>query len=181
MAEEKSKSKSLKSKVKHEFQEMILISAFLGLFFFSFATYKMYLLHESRSAQFVYVTALINTLVVAKVILLGDFIRVGKMRDHRPLIESAIYKAAFFAALVAAFHWVEEFVKEAIHTRNFADTLHETLQATSWPLLGLMVICFCLFIPFFSLWEVRRVMGEEEFTELFLRRTRPKATVSHRA
>jgi hypothetical protein len=181
MAEETSKPKSLKSKIVHEFQEMLLFSAFFGLFFFAFATYKMYLLHQFRSAQFVYVTALINTLVLAKVILLGDFVRVSKRLDHRPLLISAIYKAAFFAVLVAAFHWVEEFVKEAIHSRDFADTLHETLQATSWPLLGLMVICFCLFIPFFSLREVRRIMGEEEFSELFLRRTRPKVTVSHRA
>jgi hypothetical protein len=181
MAEETSKSKSLKSKIIHEFQEMLLFSAFFGLFFFAFATYKMYLLHQFRSAQFVYVTALINTLVLAKVILLGDFVRVSKRLDHRPLLISAIYKAAFFAVLVAAFHWVEEFVKEAIHSRDFTGTLHETLQATSWPLLGLMVICFCLFIPFFSLREVRRVMGEEEFSELFLRRTRPKVAVSHRA
>ncbi len=179
MAEDKSKSKSLKSKIKHEFKEMLLISAFLGLFFFAFATYKMYLLHEFRSAQFVYVTALINTLVLAKVILLGGFVRTSRMMDHKPLIVSAIYKAAFFSILVAAFHWIEEFVKDAIHGQSFADTLHETLHATSWPLLGLMVICFCLFIPFFSLWEVRRVMGDEEFSELFLRRTRPKVTVSH--
>src|SRR5271168_4855945 len=141
---ERFEAKGLKSKIIHEFQEMLLISAFFGLFFFAFATYKMYLLHQFRSAQFVYVTALINTLVLAKVILLGDFVRVSKRLDHRPLLISAIYKAAFFAVLVAAFHWVEEFVKEANHSRDFADTLHETLQATSWPLLGLMVICFCL-------------------------------------
>src|SRR5277367_2118838 len=181
MTEEKPKSGGVKSKLVHEFKEMLLISAFFGLFFFSFATYKMYLLHKFGAAQFVYVTALINTLVLAKVILLGGFFRVSKRLDHRPLLISAIYKAAFFAVLVAAFHWVEEVVKEAIHSRDFADTLHETLQATSWPLLGLMVICFCLFIPFFSLWEVRRVMGEEEFGELFIRRTRPKVTVSRRA
>jgi hypothetical protein len=181
MTVEKSKSNGLKSKIKHEFKEMLLISAFFGLFFFAFATYKMYLLHQFRSAQFVYVTALINTLVLAKVILLGSFVRVGKMRDHRPLFESAIYKAGFFAVLVAAFHWIEEFVKDAIHANSFVDALQETLNATSWPLLGLMVICFCLFIPFFALWEVRRVVGEEEFSELFLRRTRPKVTVSHRA
>ncbi len=99
--------------------------------------------------------------------------------DHKPLIVSAIYKAAFFALLVAAFHWVEEFVKDAIHAHSFADALQGTLQGTSWPLLGLMVICFCLFIPFFCLWEVRRITGEEEFSELFLRRTRPKVTVSN--
>jgi hypothetical protein len=181
MAEEISKSKNLKSKLMHEFKEMLLISAFFGLFFFAFATYKMFLLHQFGSAQFVYVSALINTLVLAKVILLGDFVRFSKRMDHKPLIVSAIYKAAFFAVLVAAFHWVEEFVKEAIHSRNFTDTLHETLRATSWPLLGLTIICFCLFIPFFALWEVRRVTGEEEFSELFLRRTRPRFTVSHRA
>src|SRR5271170_4145483 len=181
MAEERFGSKSLKLKILHEFREMLLFSAFFGLFFFAFATYKMYLLHQFRSAQFVYVTALINTLVLAKVILLGDFVSVSKRMDHKPLIISAIYKAAFFAVLVAAFHWLVEFVKDIFHQGSFADALHETLNATSWPLLGLTVICFCLFIPFFSLWEVRRVMGEEEFTELFLRRTRPKVTVSHRA
>jgi hypothetical protein len=178
MAEEKSKSKSLKSKIVHEFREMLLISAFFGLFFFSFASYKMYLLDQFRSAQFVYVTALINTLVLAKVILLGDFIRMGKRMDHRPLIFSAIYKAAFLAVLTAGFHWVVELVKEIIHSHSFVDAWAETLQRTSWALFGLMVICFCLFIPFFCLWEVRRVMGEEEFNELFLRRTRPKVTVS---
>ena len=180
MAEEKSKS-SLKSKIKHEFQEMLLISAFFGLFFFAFATHKMYLLHEFRSAHFVYATALINTLVLAKVILLGGYVSLGRRLEHRPLFVSAVYKAAFFALLVAAFHWIEEFVKDAIHDHSFAETLHDTLQGTSWPLLGLVVICFCLFIPFFMLWEIRRVMGEEEFSELFLRRTRPKVTVSHRA
>src|SRR5277367_2333484 len=86
MTDEKSKSKSLKSKLKHEFEEMLLISAFFGLFFFAFATYKMYLLHEFRSAQFTYVTALINTLVLAKIILIGDFVRIGKVMEHRPLI-----------------------------------------------------------------------------------------------
>jgi hypothetical protein len=178
MTEEKSKHGGLKAKFFHEFQEMLLISAFFGLFFFSFATYKMYLLHQFRSAQFTYVTALVNTLVLAKVILLGGFVKLGKRLDHMPLIVSSIYKAAFFALLTAAFHWIEEFVKEAIHGSGVIDAFHETLQATSWPLLGLTVICFCLFIPFFALWEVRRVMGEKQFEDLFVRNKRPLAAAS---
>jgi hypothetical protein len=178
MEQERSKLSRARSKFAHEFQEMLLISAFFGLFFFSFATYKMYLLHQFRSAQFFYVTALLNTLVLAKVILLGGLVPAGKAMEHRPLLISAIYKAAFFALLIAAFHWTEEFVKDAFHQRDFWNTLHETLQATSWPLLGLTVISFCLLIPFFALWEVRRVMGHGEFTDLFVRRTRPKITAS---
>jgi hypothetical protein len=179
MASEESKPKGLKSKIKHEFEEMLLISAFFGLFFFAFATYKMYLLHQFRNAQFTYISALINTLVLAKVILLGGFVRAGKALDHKPLLITSIYKAAFFALLVAAFHWIEEFVKDAFHHGSLADSFRETLAATSWPLLGLAVICFCLFIPFFALWEIRRVMGDPEFSDLFVRKSRPKLTVSH--
>lgn len=178
MAEEDSKSHDFISKVKHEFNEMVLITAFFGLFFFSFATYKMFLLHQFRSAQFTYITALINTLVLAKVILLGGFVRVSKAMDHKPLLVSAIYKAAFFALFVAAFHWTEEFVKDIFHRGSFIDALHETLRATSWPLLGLTVICFCMFIPFFALWEIRRVMGDGPFSSLFVGKTRPRLTVS---
>jgi hypothetical protein len=115
---------------------------------------------------------------LAKVILLGGFVRAGKAMDHKPLLITSIYKAAFFALLVAAFHWIEEFVKDAFHG-GFADAFRETLAATSWPLLGLAVICFCLFIPFFALWEIRRVMGDGPFSDLFVRSTRPKLTVSH--
>jgi hypothetical protein len=172
MASEESKPKGLKSKIKHEFEEMLLISAFFGLFFFAFATYKMYLLHQFRNAQFTYISALINTLVLAKVILLGGFVRAGKALDHKPLLITSIL-------LVAAFHWIEEFVKDAFHHGSLADSFRETLAATSWPLLGLAVICFCLFIPFFALWEIRRVMGDPEFSDLFVRKSRPKLTVSH--
>jgi len=179
MASEESKPKGLKAKIKHEFEEMLLISAFFGLFFFAFATYKMFLLHQFENAQFTYISALINTLVLAKVILLGGFVRAGKAMDHKPLLITSIYKAAFFALLVGAFHWIEEFVKAVFHVGSFRDALHETLSATSWTLLGLVVICFCLFIPFFALWEIRRVMGDDAFSDLFVRKTRPKLTVSH--
>lgn len=179
MAAEESKSRNLKSKIKHEFIEMLLIAAFFGLFFFSFATYKMYLLHEFRSAAFVYVNALIDTLVLAKVILLGSFVRVGKAMDHMPLLVSAIYKAAFFAVLVACFHWLEEFVRDVFEHGSLGEAFRETLHSTSWSLLGLVVICFCLFIPFFALWEVRRVIGDGPFSALFVGKRRPKLTVSH--
>jgi hypothetical protein len=178
MSQEESKPHGLVAKFKHEFQEMLLISAFFGLFFFSFATYKMYLLHQFRSAQFVYVTALLNTLVLAKVILLGGFVRMGKRMEHKPLLIGSLYKAAFFALLIAAFHWTEEFVKDVFRQGSFVDALHETLQATSWPLLGLAVISFCLLIPFFALWEIRRIMGDKQFTALFVGKTRPKLMVS---
>ena len=178
MSHEGSKSGGLKSKLLHEFREMLLISAFFGLFFFSFATYKMYLLHQFRSEQFVYLTALLNTLVLAKVILIGDFVPWGKIFEHKPLLISSLYKAAFFALLIAAFHWIEEFVKSLFHGGGFMETLHETLHATSWPLLGLTVVSFCLLIPFFALWEIRRVMGDKPFTSLFVGKTRPKLTVS---
>jgi hypothetical protein len=176
---ENPKSASLKSKAVHEIVEMFWVAAYFGLFFFAFATYKMLLLHQFRSARFIYVTALINTLVLAKVVLLGGFVPQGKLMEHRPLLISAIYKAGFYAILVAVFHFIEEMVKDVFRDHNLIDAFQQTLRETWIQLAGLTVICFCLFIPFFALWEVRRLMGEKAFTELFIRRKAISITVSH--
>lgn len=178
MTEESSKPVGIKAKIIHELREVLVVSVFLGLFFFAFATYKMVLLRQFGSAQFIYVTALINTLVLAKVVLLGDFVPQGKVMEHRALIVSAVYKAAFFSILVAIFHFVEELVKDVIHDHALADAFRQTVTESWIQLVGLTVICFCLFIPFFCLWEIRRVMGESQFYKLFVKRRDPVVTLS---
>jgi hypothetical protein len=178
VSEESSKATRVKDKILHELREVLVVSLFLGLFFFAFATYKMLLLHQFRSAQFIYLTALINTMVLAKVVLLGDFVPQGKVMEHRKLIISAVYKAAFFALLVAVFHFVEELVKDLIHNHSLADALRETVSDTWIQLAGLTIICFCLFIPFFCLWEIRRVMGKSQFYSLFVQRRDPVIKLS---
>jgi hypothetical protein len=167
---EPAKSKGLKAKVRHELREMVIVTAYLVLFFFSFATQKMFLLHRFGEADLLYGTALIKSLVMAKVILIGQMARLGKGWEHRPLLQSSVFKAFMFALLVAVFDVLEDVVRGVIHGEGVAATFGKMGANSSYELGITTVIAFCGFIPFFALMETRRVMGEEEFEHLFLHR-----------
>ena len=98
----------LKQKAVHEFKEMTIVTAYLAFFFCALATYTMLLVGKSELAYFNYGFAVVNALVVAKVILIGEAAHLGKKYEDKPLIYSCVYKAFLCTLLVFAFHFVEE-------------------------------------------------------------------------
>jgi hypothetical protein len=72
--------KNLKQKVKHEFEEMAILTAYLAFLFSALATYG--------------ITAL------AKVILIGEAFHAGTKFERKALFYSALWKAFIFAWLV---------------------------------------------------------------------------------
>ena len=76
----------LKKKAAHEAKELLILFLYLGFFFCALATYSMLLLSEYHVSYLTYGFALINALVVAKVILIGDYAHLGKRYEGRPLL-----------------------------------------------------------------------------------------------
>jgi hypothetical protein len=163
---ENPKKASLKQKATHELREFAVIALYLAFFFCAIATYSMLLLSQFRVSYFTYGTALINALVIAKVILIGEYAHLGKKHESKPLFQSALYKAFLFSLLVFAFHVVEEAIKRRWHGENLLTTYHE-IRINE--LLARSVIVFCTFLPLFAFRELRRVLGEDKFWSLFLR------------
>ena len=157
---------TVKQKIRHEFAEFAGIALYLAFFFCSLAVYKDLLLKDYHISYFVYGAALLNALIVAKVILIGEYAHLGKRHENKPLLVSSLYKAILFSALVFLFHVVEEVVKRLIHKEGFAGALHEVRLDD---LLARSLIIFCTFLPLFAFRELQRVMGEEGFRDLFFK------------
>jgi len=166
MNAENPKKASLKQMAGHELREFAVISLYLAFFFCAIATYSMLLLSQFRVSYFIYGTALINALVIAKVILIGEYAHLGKKHEAKPLFQSVLYKAFLFSLLVFAFHVVEEAIKRRWHGENLATTYHG-IRINE--LLARSIIVFCTFLPLFAFRELRRVLGEDKFWSLFLR------------
>jgi len=141
-----------------------MLTGYLAFFFCALATYSKLLLGEYGIPYFAYGTSLINAVVIAKVILIGDALRAGTRYEGKALFHSAVWKALVFGCLVFAFHVVEEMIKLLIHGRRAIETLHEIRLDD---LLARSVIIFCTFIPLFVFRELRRVMGQDNFRALF--------------
>src|SRR5271167_5017035 len=116
---------SLKRKAIHEFVEFAGIFLFLAFFLCALATYSMLLLSEFHVKYLSYAFALINALVIAKVILIGEYAHLGRKYEARPLFLSAIYKTFLFSLLVFGFHIGEEVLKRLLHGANIARASHE--------------------------------------------------------
>lgn len=164
MRNKNSKAADLKQKAIHEFKQFAAISLYLAFFFCAVATYRMLLLSDFHDSYFNYLAGVINALVIAKVILIGEYAHLGKKYEHKPLLLSSVYKALLFGLLVFAFHIIEEVVKHRLRGENMAGAFHNIHIDD---LLGRALVMFCTFLPFFAFREVRRVLGEDKFHDLF--------------
>jgi Na+-driven multidrug efflux pump len=156
-----------KQKAKQEFKDFFVIALYLAFFFCALVTYTNLLLRQYGVTPLNYTFAIINALVIGKVILIGEMVNVGKHAETRPVYQSVLIKSVLFSLLVLVFHFVEEFVKRLIHGEPSGTVLHEI---NPYQLIGRSILVFSTFIPLFAFMELRRVMGEEEFYTLFRKR-----------
>jgi len=156
----------LKQKAMHELREMFELFAYLAFFFVALAVYDMLLLKRYNVEYLTIAFALINAAVITKVIMIGEYAKLGKRYEHKPLLISAMWKAFVFGWLVFAFHVLEEIIKRLIHGADMAkatgDIRYEQFAARA-------IVVFCVFVPLFAFREFRRVLGEETFYTVLFR------------
>jgi len=174
MTVEQSEKRGMKQKLAHELRDMAHIFVYLALFLCALATYSTLLLREFHVSYFVYGTALLNALIMAKIILIGEYFKLGRKHEGKPLIHAAVLKAFQFAILMAMFHVIEEVIKHLIGGHSVGNALHELTAGRLTEILARNLVFFCALVPFFAGRELRRVMGEEKFAALFFR-TGPSA------
>jgi hypothetical protein len=165
-----SEKKPLKERAKEEFDDFIKISIYLAFFFCAITAYTNLLLRQYGGSTLNYALAIVNALVIAKVILIGRIANLGRGSEHRPLYQTALVKAFFFGLLVLAFHFLEEFIKRVFHGEPFGTVAREINVEQ---LVGRSILVFCTFVPLFAFMEIRRVLGEEEFRTLFFKPRSP--------
>ena len=150
----------------HELREMFELFAYLAFFFVALAVYDMLLLKQYDIEYLTIAFALINAAVITKVIMIGEYAKLGKRYEHKPLLISAMWKAFVFGWLVFAFHVLEEIIKRLIHGADMAkatgDIRYEQFAARA-------IVVFCVFVPLFAFREFRRVLGEETFYTVLFR------------
>ena len=148
--------------------EFLVVFVFLAPFFLSFAAYRMYLERDFGDPWLRFGMALVNALVLSKVVLIGEMAKLGEGHGNRPLLLVTLRKSAVFAVFYLAFHVVEEGIHGLLHGEAFLDAAADVFRGPNGLAIRMLFVFFA-FIPFFALRESRRVIGEERFRDLFLR------------
>ena len=152
-----------------EFIEYWIVVAFLAWFFGVFAWYRRFVLAEYHITYTHYWVGLIEALVLAKLILIGDALRLGRKLEDKPLIVPTFWKAVVFSLLVAVFSVLEHTIEGLFRHRGVAGGLAELMSKGKYELLGQSLIMFSALVPFFGCKELERVLGEGQLLKLFFR------------
>lgn len=164
------KTQELKAKARHELIEYGVNVVYLTLVFAAFTVYRRILLAEQGVSYENYGFAVIEALVLGKVIMLGDLARLGRGLEAKPLIVPTLYKTLVFSVLVAAFKVIEHGTKGLWQGVGFAGGLMELSEKWSDELLANGLVLLVALIPFFAIKELGRVLGKDKVSSLFFRR-----------
>jgi hypothetical protein len=159
-----------KKKIFHEMVEYWINVIYLTLVFAAFTVYRRYLLAAYDITYTNYGVALIEALVLAKVIMIGAGLRLGRGLEDKPLIYPTLYKTAVFTLFVGIFTVLENVIKGLWKGTGLPGDLVEFLGKGPDEFLANALVVFVAFIPFFGVKELGRVLGEDKVRALFFRR-----------
>lgn len=151
---------TLKEKALEEMKKYAALTAYLWVLFFLLGLYRKVLLKENGIDPWTQSYAIVNALVFAKVMLLGEIINLGASLRKRMFIWVVLGRTALFTALLMAFHVIEEAIRAMIKGEPVAGSLLH-LGAGSW--LGVFVyagLLFVMLLPLITFREMSFVLGK---------------------
>lgn len=160
----------VREKVREELKLFSAVFAFLALMFSAFLTYRRLVSSESGITYLHYGAGLLKAAVVAKIILLGQALKVGKKVESQPLIIVVFVKSVLYGLLVAVFNVLERLIEGLLRGYDWEATANLVVMNGWDEILAGALMVTVSFIPFFALWETGRVLGAGKLSKMFLHR-----------
>jgi len=157
----------LKERAIEEFKLFWIIALYLWVFLGSFTIYRRLIVAESGAAYLHYGIAIIEALVIAKVILIGKLFGFSRRFEDKPLIIPVLYKSILFGILVLLFGVVEHLVEGWFHKQGLLGGLREIGALGAYELGARALMLIVAFVPFFAFGEIGRVLGTQKLTAMF--------------
>jgi hypothetical protein len=160
--------RTLKQKVLPGMRRGLVILSYLFVVFSTLDIYKSVILAEHQIDLMRLGLNFINASALAKVILVGQELKLADQYRNAPLIYPTLLKSFVYTVLLACFKILETAVVSLVRGRLLGESI-AVLSGGSWKgLLSLTVVLFVVLIPFFAFGELRRVFGDQ-IADVFLR------------
>jgi hypothetical protein len=164
------KKRNLKDKIFHELVEYWINVLYLALMFAAFTWYRRFLLAAHGITYTDYWVAVIEALILAKVIMIGDVFRLGRGLEQKPLVFPTLYKTIVFTLFVAVFTVTEHVIIALWKGEGLPDTFVDFFGKGYHEILAGCIIIFVAFIPFFAFKELGKVLGAGKIQALFFQK-----------
>lgn len=164
---------SLAEKAVEEFRRFVVLFLYLWVLFAMFVVNQSIVLREQGIPFFTQGFALINALVLAKVMLVFEAFDPGRWLRRRPLIYPILFEAFLLTILFLVVHIIEKAIEGLIHGKKVVESLPTIGGGSLVGLLSVTVILFIALIPFFAFRNLGLVLGQDRLMPLIFGTARP--------
>jgi hypothetical protein len=169
MPEKTTQKPSITQRLGHEMRAYLVNTVFLLAVLIAFVNYRTLALEEYDVAVLQYGWAVVEAMILGKLVLIGEMLHLGKRFEHMPIAVSVLWKTLVFMVFVAAFMVAEHAVKALIHHKSLGEELGLN-RIVELEMLARLQLLFVAFLPLFTYRELGRVMGQERLDALLFRR-----------
>ncbi|MBP7836217.1 MAG: hypothetical protein KA022_01925 [Candidatus Omnitrophica bacterium] len=162
-----------KQKIWEGFKSYWINALYITLFFSVFANYTRLILAHYEIAYAHYGVSLIKGLILAKVILIAEHLHIGEGFEDKPLAIPTLYKSFLFTLCVILLGAIELVIRALLHGGNSTAIFNTFSNGFSYEWLAKMWVVFVIFIPFFAMRELSRVLGRGKISKLFFQGEKP--------
>lgn len=161
------KHAELKEKAKEELRLLLIITIYLGVLFCAFLTYRRLISREFGISSFHYGFAIIEAVIIAKVILIGKAMGLGKHQSGKALVFAVLRDSLVYGVLIGLFSVLEKWIEGLVHGKGFVASLADIANEGIWEILARTLVLFVALVPFFAIWKLDEELGERKLSQIF--------------
>jgi len=158
---------SFRQKAFGELKEWAVLTLYLYVCFVAVVLLKAAVLQDVGVHFAIWGIAAVKALLLAKFMLIGRVLEVGRKFRDRPLILPIIYHALIFLILLLVLSTIEEIVVGSIQHRPLTDSLAHIVGPTVFEGVSICLVLFLILIPYSTYDCLEDVLGERETFRLF--------------
>ena len=167
---DRSQKRNVKLVLLDEGRKFLRIFVYLSVVFGLLVLHEWVVLTSEHLSYRFYGFALINALVLAKIMLLAEGLHFAERLQERPLVFSIAYKALAFTVLLMGTYVIEEMAVGMWHGSSAAQAIPKIGGGSIGEIAAVTTIMFFALIPYFAFRELRRAYGDAEFNALMFTR-----------
>jgi hypothetical protein len=180
MTEQALRKPTMREKVASEFKEFAALSLYLYVCLGAIVLFKTTTLQQAGVGYTGWGIAAVKALLLAKFMLVGRAMHLGKRFRDRALIWPTLYHSLLFLILLLVLATLEELFVGLIHHRAMADSLAHVVGSTFLQGFSVCLLMFLILVPYSAFVCLGEVLGEREVARLFFVSRSPNPSARER-
>lgn len=157
----------IRTRVRSDVRRFLIMFAYLLLIFTLFQLHEYVVLRQHELPYTRFGFGIIKALVLAKVMLIGDEMKLGRRLSKQPFIYSVIGRSALFTVLFVAFDFLEQIVRALFTGRDIGSSISDPGGSVAGSVIIALTMCVML-TPYFAFVELGRRFGVHRLSEVLL-------------